>query len=83
MSGIASIGIWSARPVKKGEVIPVNKTILERDEAAEQSARISGQHRVKQARIPPGQVAPVNNLRERILAVSLFPNLFNRSAIMR
>lgn len=82
-NGIPSMGLWSAKRVKKGEVIPITKTILERDEAAEQSAKISGQFRVKQPRVPPGQVAPVNTLRERILAVSLFPNLYNRSAMMK
>jgi hypothetical protein len=38
---------------------------------------------VTQAPVPSGNVAPVDTLRARILAVSLFPNLFNRSAVMK
>ena len=77
------------RGAKKGEVIPNTedfvdrKTIMGRTEKVEQAARIQGMSRVTQAPVPSGNVAPVNTLRERILAVSLFPNLFNRSAVMK
>ena len=88
MSAQASSGVVR-KGAKKGEVIPNTedfvdrKTIMGRTEKVEQAARIQGMSRVTQAPVPSGNVAPVNTLRERILAVSLFPNLFNRSAVMK
>jgi hypothetical protein len=64
---------------KRGEVMPAYMPELDRDPAEAQAARISGLNRVKQAPVPKGQVAPVASLRERILAMSLFPNLYNRT----
>ena len=77
------------RGAKKGEVIPNTedfvdrKTFMGRTEKVEQAAKIQGMSRVTQAPVPRGNVAPFSTLRERILAVSLFPNLFNRSAVMK
>lgn len=56
---------------------------MDRTERVEQAARIQGMNRVKQAAVPSGNVAAVNTLRERILAVSLFPNLFNREGVFK
>ena len=84
-SGIAHV----KRGAKKGEVISntenyVNRTtIMDRTERVEQAARIQGMNRVKQAPVPSGNVAAVNTLRQRILAVSLFPNLFNREGVFK
>ena len=84
-SGIAHI----KRSAKRGEVIPNTenyvdrRTIMDRTERVEQAARIQGMNRVKQAAVPSGNVAAVNTLRERILAVSLFPNLFNREGVFK
>jgi hypothetical protein len=64
---------------KRGEVMPAHMPELDRDPAEAQAARISAVNKVKQAAVPKGQVAPVASLRERILAVSLFPNLYNRT----
>ena len=77
------------RGAKKGEVISNTenyvdrRTIMGRTEQVEQAAKIQGMSRVNQAPVPSGNVAAVNTLRQRILAVSLFPNLFNRSAVMK
>lgn len=54
-----------------------------RDEAAEQAARIQSQYKMKEPPVKKGQVAPVQTMRERILSLSLFPNTFNRSNVMR
>lgn len=88
MSAQASSGIVK-KGAKKGEVIPNTedfvdrRTIMGRTEKVEQAAKIQGMSRVKQAHVPRGNVAPMETLRERILAVSLFPNLFNREAVMK
>ena len=88
MSAQASSGVVR-KGAKRGAVIPNTedfvdrKTIMGRTPQVEQAARIQGMSRVTQAPVPSGNVAPVNTLRERILAVSLFPNLFNRSAVMK
>ena len=88
MSAQASSGVVR-KGAKKGEVIPNTedfvdrKTIMGRTEKVEQAARIQGMSRVTQAPVPSGNVAPVNTLRERILAVSLFPNLFNRDGVFK
>lgn len=88
MSAQASFGV-TRKGAKKGEVIPNTedfvdrKTIMGRTEKVEQAAKIQGMSRVTQAPVPSGNVAPVDTLRARILAVSLFPNLFNRSAVMK
>ena len=77
------------RGAKKGAVIPNTedfvdrKTFMGRTPQVEQAARIQGMSRVTQAPVPSGNVAPVNTLRERILAVSLFPNLFNREGVFK
>jgi hypothetical protein len=88
MSAQASFGVVR-KGAKKGEVIPNTedfvdrKTIMGRTEKVEQAAKIQGMSRVTQAPVPSGNVAPFNTLRARILAVSLFPNLFNRSGVMK
>ena len=74
---------------KKGEVISnredfVNReTIMGRTEAVEQAAKIQGMNRVKQAPVPRGSVARTTTLREKILAASLFPNIYNREAVYK
>ena len=88
MSAQASFGVVR-KGAKKGEVIPNTedfvdrKTFMGRTEKVEQAAKIQGMSRVTQAPVPSGNVAAVDTLRARILAVSLFPNLFNRSGVMK
>jgi len=65
--------------VKKGEVIPITVKDLDRDEREEQTARISGRYRMKEAPVPAGCVAPTETLRRRIMAMSLFPNVHNKA----
>jgi hypothetical protein len=75
--------IRQMKGAKRGEVIPAHIPELARDPAMAQSARISAVHKVKPAAVPAGQVGPVASLRERILAISLFPNVYNRKFLDR
>ena len=74
---------------KKGEVFSNKedfvdrKTIMGRTEKVEQAAKIQGMSRVKQAPVPRGGVARTTTLREKILAASLFPNIYNREAVYK
>jgi hypothetical protein len=71
------------KKAKRGEVVPVGMPEIDKDPATAQSARISAVHKVKPAAVPQGQVAPVASLRERVLSISLFPNVFNRHFLNR
>lgn len=54
-----------------------------RDEAVEQAAKISAEYKKKEPGVKKGEVAPASTLRERILSLSLFPNLYNKKMVMR
>ena len=54
-----------------------------RNEAVENAAKIQAEYKKKEATVKKGQVAPTQSLRERILSMSLFPNVYNKSYIMR
>ena len=59
---------------------------LMKDVAALQAAKIKAQYQdrkveKKRFKKPSGQVGPVNDIRRRILEISLFPNIFNRREV--
>lgn len=62
------------------KALPVGQ---ERNEAEEQAARIASEYKKKEAPVKKSQVAPVQTLRERILSMSLFPNIYNKASVMR
>ena len=70
--------------VKKGEVIKLHplpaevRTELDRSEHEEQAARIRAIHLDKKSEPRNPSVGKASTLRERILAMSLFPNLYNK-----
>ena len=64
---------------KTATLIPVKLTPYERDEAEAQSARISAVYHDKtESKAPKATVGPRDSLRKHILALSLFPNIYNR-----
>ena len=70
--------------VKKGEVIKLHpipdevRTELNRSEQESEAARISSLHKEKTIK-PKGElVGNAKSLRERILSISLFPNIINK-----
>jgi len=73
------------RPTKPNQVLPTAYSQWERDELEASAARMRSQyHKTDQAKIKPNpQVGEVRSLRERILNLSLFPNIHNRSFIMK
>jgi hypothetical protein len=75
--------IRQMKGAKRGEVVPAHIPEISRDPAMAQAARISAVHKVKRAAVPAGQIVPVASLRERIQAISLFPNVYNRSFLDR
>lgn len=72
--------------VKKGEVIklhplpPEVRTELDRSEQEEQVAKIRAIYQDRKPKMAKStQVGPAQSLRERILAMSLFPNIYNQA----
>lgn len=78
-----------SKRVKKGEVIPLHplpaetRTVLDRSEAEDQAARIRAVYLDKKPMPKAPEVGKTTTLRERILSVSLFPNLYNKSYLQR
>jgi len=65
-------------PVKKGEIISkYNPEMKHRDIETEQSARIASLFYDRKTLNKPARVLPRNTLREHILSVSLYPNIYN------
>lgn len=65
----------------KTPVIPVKLTdIRETDEYHAEAQKIKDVYLAKDKGAPnkPGMVGPYKTMRERILAMSLFPNIFNK-----
>ena len=54
---------------------------LERDEFEERAAKISAEHKRKDAKPVEPSVGPVESMREKILRLSLFPNIYNSRMI--
>ena len=64
---------------KKTPVIPVKLSdVRETDEYEAEAQRIKDMYLDKPYKMKPGNVGPVHSLRERILSMSLFPNIFNK-----
>ena len=75
--------------VKKGEVIklhplpPEVRTELDRSEQEEQVAKIRAIHLDKKPEPKGSLVGNATTMRERILALSLFPNIYNKHYLER
>lgn len=61
-------------PVKKTEAEKAEETV----EFQQQVARIKAEHQAKENRPKKPLVGETHSMRERILAMSLFPNVFNK-----
>ena len=67
------------------DVIPVTEESLEVSPAQARSARISTVYREQKHPVKVDNrntVGPARSLREHILSMSLFPNLYNRSTVL-
>ena len=68
-------------PHKKPAVLPIKLTdVREIDEYQAEANRIRDVYLEKPPKMKPGTVAPAESLRERILRMSLFPNVFDPRA---
>ena len=64
---------------KKTPVVPVKLSdVRETDEYEAEAQRIKDVYLDKPHEMKPGNVGPVHSLRERILSMSLFPNIINK-----
>lgn len=71
-------GRYPVSSTKKPETIPVKLSdVREMDEYEAEANKIKDVYLDKPVKMKPGNVGPVKSLRERILAASLFPNVFN------
>ena len=69
---------------KRVPVVPIKLSdVRETDEYAAEAAKIRDVYLDKPYKMKPGNVAKVHTLRERILCMSLFPNVFNRKFVER
>jgi hypothetical protein len=67
---------------KAATLLKVKLTPYERDEAEAQAARISAVYHDKTEKsAPKATVGPRDSLRKRILAMSLFPNIYNHKSL--
>jgi antibiotic biosynthesis monooxygenase (ABM) superfamily enzyme len=68
-------------PHKKALVIPITLSdVRATDEYQAEANKIKDVYLDKPHKMKPGSVAPAPTLRERILRMSLFPNVFNAPA---
>ena len=61
--------------------IPVNKNIM--TPAEEQAFKIKSQYKMKPPKPEATEVGKLPSFREKILALSLFPNLYNKNFILK
>lgn len=69
----------------KTPVLPIKLTdVRETDEYQAEANKIRDVYKNKDKGAPnkPGMVGPYKTMRERILAMSLFPNIYNRQMMM-
>ena len=67
----------------KTPVVPVKLTdVREIDEYHAEAQKIKDVYLAKEPKVKPGNVGPYKTMRERILAMSLFPNVFNKHMVM-
>lgn len=71
--------------VRKGVVIPRQSHQMgsDIDQREANAARIASVYRERKTLSHPGGYGEANALREQILKFSLFPNLYNRSELLR
>ena len=74
--------------VKKGEVLPASEELLALGEIQGQQqeaekARIKGQYLVRGEENIPVPADPATSLRERILSLSLFPNIYDKKYLTK
>ena len=63
---------------KRVPVVPVKLSdVRETDEYEAEAQRIRDVYLEKPVQMKPGNVGPVHSLRERILSMSLFPNVYS------
>ena len=67
-------------PVKKGEVLPASQELLALGESTQmtEKAKIKGEFLTRKNEMIPAPADPATSLRERILAISLFPDIYDR-----
>jgi len=68
------------------DVIPVRGDVLHQDPEAVRAARISAVYREEKHPVKihnHNTVGDASSLREQVLKMSLFPNVFNRSLILK
>ncbi len=73
------------RPTQPNKVLPTAHSQYERDELEASAARMRSQFlQTDKSQLKPNpQVGETGSLRARILSLSLFPNLRNRSQLMK
>ena len=72
-------GKYPTSAEKKPTVIPLKLSdVRETDEYEAEANKIKDVYLEKRYRPKPGNVGPVHSLREHILRMSLFPNVFNK-----
>jgi len=71
--------------VRKGAVIPrqTHQMGSDIDQREANAARIASVYRDRKTLSHPGGYGETNSLREQILKLSLFPNLYNKSELLR
>jgi hypothetical protein len=67
-------------PAARG--VPVRKEELFRNEVDERSAAIASEYNKKKPTPEKSFVGPAKSLREHVLRLSLFPNIYNRSTLL-
>ena len=78
-------GRLSAYSPHTPDVIPVRGDVLNQDPEAVRASRISAVYREQKNPVKiynSNTVGPTASLREQVLRVSLFPNIYNRSTIV-
>lgn len=69
---------------KKALVVPLKLSdVRETDEYEAEANRIKDVYLEKPYKMKPGGVGPVKSLREHILSMSMFPNVYNRESVSR
>ena len=72
--------------VKKGEVMKASEELLALGESTPQDtekAKIKGEYMMRNEENIPAPADPATSLRERILSLSLFPNIYDKKYLMK
>ena len=77
-------GRYPVSSAKKPEVVPLKLSdVRETDEYEAEANKIKDVYLDKPYKPKPGQVGPVKSLREHIMSMSMFPNVYNRASVSR